>query len=124
MRASCGSLTCVLVGERLLMLAAGADARLLLIDLTESASRGAMVDLRGAPACGAQPLDGFTSRAKALPFEEARADQHELRTVGGEDLELCLDRRSYLLSGWVAARVSSDSAFLWFPIDRCCVAHS
>ena len=120
LRANCNSLTCVLVGERMLMLAAGADASLLFIDLTESVSRGTMVDVQGAPACRARPVYAFTFRVKALPFQEACVDQHQLRATGGETLEICLEHKNFLLSGWVAARVHSEATFLWFPIERCC----
>eukprot|EP00973_Karenia_brevis_P094706 12423758-Karenia_brevis.AAC.1 len=115
-----GKLSCWLVGERMLLLAAFADSRLVLIDLTESASRGYVVDVRGAPACGARPIHDFNFRIVALGFN-ARPDQQELDAEGGEVLEINKEHMMHLASGWVAARRLGSSAFLWFPLDRCCV---
>ncbi len=113
-----GGLTCWLIGERLLLLAATTEDRMLLIDLTESALRGDVVDARGAPACGARPLRDFNFRATALPFA-ARPDQHELAVEGGDVLEINGKCTTYLVTGWVAARPVGASAYLWFPLDHC-----
>jgi len=101
-------------------LAASADDRLLLLDLAESACRGDVLDIRGAPAFNARPLRDFSFRAAALPFS-ARADQHELATAGGKLLEINKEHTTHLASGWVAARLAGASAYLWFPLDHCCV---
>jgi hypothetical protein len=111
-------LNCWLLGERMLLLAASAEGRLVLVDLTESASRGDLVDAHGAPACGAYPLRDFDFRATALRFE-ARSDQHELATKGGELLEINQEHTTHLAAGWVAARHIGASAYLWFPLDYC-----
>jgi len=101
-------------------LAASPEGRLLLLDLAESASRGDVLDIRGAPAFKARPLRDFEFRAAALPFA-ARTDQHELATAGNELLEINKEHTTHLASGWVAARLAGASAYLWYPLDRCCV---
>jgi hypothetical protein len=111
-------LNCWLLGERMLLLAASVEGRLVLVDLAESASRGVVVDARGAPACGACPLRDFDFRATALRFE-ARSDQHELAAKGGELLEINQEHTTHLAAGWVAARHVGASAYLWFPLDCC-----
>ena len=67
-----------------------------------------------------RPLRDFNFRVKALAFA-ARADQHELRAEGGESLEINKEHTTHLASGWVAARLAGASAYLWYPLDRCCV---
>ena len=113
-----GDLSCWLLDEKLFLLAASAEDRLLLLDLAESACRGHVVDIRGAPAFKARPLRDFNFRVKALAFA-ARADQHELATAGDELLEINKEHTTHLASGWVAARRAGASAYLWFPLDRC-----
>ena len=116
--------SCSLVGDRLLLLSTSAENRLLLVDLTESALRGELVDSRGALCPGARPLRHFDIRATASPFA-ARARQHELPTDGGEQLQIDKEHDSEWASGWVAARlVGSTSAFLLYPLDHCQVAVS
>lgn len=114
-----GNLSCWFLGERLLLLAASAEGWLLLADLTESASRGDVVDAHWAPACGAHPLHDFNFQATALPFA-ACPDKHELATEGGEILEISTEHTTRLASGWVAARwVGASTAYLWFPLGHC-----
>ena len=111
----------ICVEGRQLMIAASANDRLLVVDLTTSLHRGSVVDVHGSPVFGSRPLYDSASRTKALPFAEARADQHELFTEGGETLEINFDKPNlvYLLDGWVAARVVDTTVFSWFPVDRC-----
>jgi len=108
---------------KLFLSAASAEDRLLLLDLAESACRGHVVDIRGAPAFKARPLRDFNFRVKALPFA-ARADQHELATAGDELLEINKEHTTHLASGWVAARRAGASAYLWYPLDRCRVVQA
>ncbi len=113
-----GELSCWLLDEKLFLLAASAEDRLLLLDLAESASRGDVLDIRGAPAFTARPLRVFNFRVAGLPFA-ARTDQHELAADGGELLEFNKEHTMHLVAGWVAARLAGASAYLWFPLDRC-----
>ena len=115
-----GGLSYWLLDEKLFLLAASTEGRLLLLDLAESASRGDVLDVRGAPACTACPLRDFNFRAVALPFT-ACTDQHELATTGGQLLEINKEHTMHLASGWVAARPAGAFAYLWFPLDHCCV---
>ena len=111
----------ITVEGRHLLLTALANNLLCLVDLTTSLHCGSMVDVHGSQVASSHSLGDFAGRVRALPYTEARADQHELLTHGGETLELTFDERNaaYLLSGWVVARIASAGAFCWFPIDRC-----
>ena len=113
-----GELSCWLLDDKLFLLAASPEGRLLLLDLAESASRGDVLDIRGAPAFKARPLRDFEFRAAALPFA-ARTDQHELATAGNELLEINREHTTHLASGWVAARLAGASAYLWYPLYPC-----
>jgi hypothetical protein len=111
-------LSCWLLGERMLLLAASVEGRLILIDLAESALRGDVVDACGALVRGARPLRDFDFRVTALSFE-ARSNQHELAVEGGELLEINREHTTHLANGWAAARRVGASAYLWFPLDCC-----
>ena len=70
---------------------------------------------------------GGVGRAPPQPAKQRRlaglafADQHELATAGNELLEINKEHATHLASGWVAARLAGASAYLWYPLDRCCI---
>ena len=119
-----GELSCWLLNESLLCLAASTEGCLLLVDLTQSASRGEVINACGEPTRHYKcPMYHFDFQAVALPFT-ACTENHELHTEGGELLDINVEHTTFLAAGWVAARPIGSGAFKWLPLDRCYVGCS
>ena len=114
-------LTCWLLEESLCLLAASTDGLLNLIDVTASMSAGQILNVHKQPSPDLYPLRNFTFRVIALPFQNARSEQSELLTEGHEVLEIDGGCTTFLVEGWVSARLAeaSTTAYLWFPLERC-----
>jgi hypothetical protein len=117
-----GGFTSWVVNDKLLLLCVNQADRLELVDVTTSIQVGYVVDVSGTSVDACRPISNYNFRAVAATFSEASLENYELRTEGGEVLEINHSCLTHISCGWVAARIcgNDDPSFKWFPLDKCC----